>query len=417
VDAILAASGLKRHEGRPIAFQARISLSKGVWVLSLDDELNACPEPRIRISASQHKITIPDYTSNTPAARAHRIFNLLRPSTVSSPAQLNRQIIPCLANGGLDPTHLIARMQTAVDKVLSRFTSWEAPNAMFLLHKAVESVGGILGARARQLSGGQARARGHGIGLTHDEDAVDAAGVADAEPPLPTIVPPPPDVFRYVMKMIVAGFEPAACPVLFSKIKNVITTALKRQLLEYHIPLEEDSAEAMGVPGKTDLLGEPQTTHAGMFRLVANPRAGRDLLQSDWYARRRLRGRSLGAPFAIATPPYLNVKQIWRNPLGYPSDCQKVCRLICPILPAILTVPQVLAVNRPELAPLHGVIVMNVRGIIVHVNHVATIVHRSLQSVLSGGGRVSRIIFVGHADVRLVPGRQRRRWVTHAGYE
>jgi RNA-dependent RNA polymerase len=237
---------------RPAAVQGRIGLGKGIWVLSLDEAFNSCPEPRIRINDSQNKIFIPHYAGNNPEARSHRIFNLLRPSTCASPAQLNRQAIPCLWNGGVPAEYFVNLMQAEIRSTLDRFTSWEGPYSMTLLAKAVESTGGLLGSYARQLSAGQARARGHGAGITHDEDKEEAPIPADTIVVKRNMAGAPEDLYRSTIELIHAGFSPATCGPLFMKVRSVIDKALERQLLEYHIPLT-GSAEAIGVPGNASV--------------------------------------------------------------------------------------------------------------------------------------------------------------------
>jgi hypothetical protein len=248
---------------RPAAIQGRINMSKGMWALALDPELDADPEPIVVIVDSQRKVVVDHEELDPIASRAHRIFCVVRPAYVS-PVSLNRQAILCLWANGVPAEVFKNLMMAGIQNVLKPFrvpTGVDGPR-LRLLRNAVERAGNVASARVRGVLAGRARAHGHGFSLAHDEDDdgddgdpgevgdgdkhADAASIIKRHP----VSGAPVALHPSAIEMLQAGHDPAQCSILYKKLCKIIDMEIDKCVLDHHIPLEF-AKEATAIPGES----------------------------------------------------------------------------------------------------------------------------------------------------------------------
>lgn len=250
-----------KFERQPTAIQARCAGSKGLWALApRDDPCHKSPEPVLLVANSQRKIVLPEMHSADPASRAHRIFNLLAPNRVSSPARLNLQAVMNLSHNGIRDEQLVELLRTALEAEVAPLRQWTGRDAMTLLWKSVESAGRISGMRVRRAIAGQSRAHGFGQKFSKDEEddedlpedplGVDNCFDFDSRTSRNAFTGAPGTLAESILELLQAGYEPLTCPVLYDKLHTLIKLTIEGCIREYHISVPH-SAEAYVIPGKS----------------------------------------------------------------------------------------------------------------------------------------------------------------------
>ncbi|KAI0033844.1 RNA dependent RNA polymerase-domain-containing protein [Vararia minispora EC-137] len=230
---------------RPTAIQGRIAGSKGVWVLHPEDKLITEP-PRIWIRASQQKIALSDLAA--PDARCHRIFDLVQPSRVTTPARLSMQLILNMSHNGVPDDVFIKLLDASLREETTVFTDWSGPYAMPLLWAAVGRAGNIPAVRLqRLLPTGAARAMGiasrFDMERTADGAAADVFDQSESQTDAPSGRSGPDTLHETVMELIQAGFRPDESSYLHQKLRYVLDLVIQGVVGKYRIPVAR-SAEA-----------------------------------------------------------------------------------------------------------------------------------------------------------------------------
>ena len=138
------------------------------------------------------------------------------------------------------------------EALVKSFTDWEIPNAMEKLHAVVGREGRVMSARRAREDMVNARVLGYS-NKSPDEES-------DDEDDLPQetfstawwadeVSGSPSTLEETVLSLLVSGFTPSTCPVLATKLREVIKTQLTSQILHLHIEVEM-AATAFLIPGK-----------------------------------------------------------------------------------------------------------------------------------------------------------------------
>lgn len=149
------------YESVPAGVQGRIDGSKGFFILHPTD---LSPVPKIWIRESQNKI------KNRSFDRAHRIFDLLCSSQLSSPQALTQQIIINLFANGIPAKLLVDLMQQGLEHEVAPLLDWDKQNAALFLYDAISKCGGVPGARTQRVSYALNRVLGLSGRDWHDDD-------------------------------------------------------------------------------------------------------------------------------------------------------------------------------------------------------------------------------------------------------
>jgi RNA-dependent RNA polymerase len=246
---------------RPTAIQGRIAGSKGVWVLHPLDRDPTAP-PRIWIRRSQHKIVLRDLAA--PAARCHRIFDLVQPARVSAPARLSMQLLMNMAHNGVPDAVFENLLKASLKEETASLTDWTRPHAMARLWAAVARAGNVPATRLqRVLPAGAARA----LGLASRFDMERTAGAdvyietetqtdaVEMDPAFRFVVPKeegrggPDMLHESVMELLQAGFRPQESSFLYQKLRFVLDGVAQNIVSKYRIPVKR-SAEAFAIAGE-----------------------------------------------------------------------------------------------------------------------------------------------------------------------
>ncbi|KAK7063554.1 RNA-dependent RNA polymerase [Favolaschia claudopus] len=311
-----------QYERLPVAFQARIAGSKGVWIIHPSDDSTI---PRIWIRYSQKKIAL-----NRPnnLARGHRIFELLAVSKASLSAHLSAQSLIILSHNGVPSEVFTALQKDGLENLIRPLMDWRRPNATAYLWNAVNEVSNVTRSRLQRLAISASRALGfekrrfEELELAEDSDMVDFENEDTTHTGRNSWSGEPLALSEATMDLLQAGFDPLKLPVLSGKLHHVIKATMETFLSKYKIPLDT-SFEAYMVPDPSGLLHEGQV----FYKSSLDPDGP-------------LRGEIV----------------LGRYPMREPSDMQKV-----------------MAVDIPELAPYLDVLVVPIQG------------SRSLASLLAGG--------------------------------
>lgn len=256
------------YEERPTAVQGRIGGAKGLWVLHPRDQ-SPTGVPKIWVRPSQRKI---EYGATIAA---QRIFDLLAPPRVTLPSRLSRLTILNLAYNGVRTATFVELMRETLEEEVRPLTQWAGPKAMLLLWRAVERAGGVAMKRVMQHALGTTRALGltgrikedaetgddddiledavkafEEIMLDGDPEEIEDAAVAALRDPT---TGEPLTKHAVVMDLIQAGFHPLKLPLLYTKLKFILTDAINSIIRDFHISIPL-SAEAFIVPGEWRFL-------------------------------------------------------------------------------------------------------------------------------------------------------------------
>ncbi|KAH7920937.1 hypothetical protein BV22DRAFT_765729 [Leucogyrophana mollusca] len=334
---------IMKYPTRPTAVQGRIAGGKGLWLLHPDPLEQIADGPaKIWIRGSQNKM---DLGPVDQFDRAHRIFDLLSPSRVSSPAHLSAQTLINLSHNGVPHEVLKALMAEGLREEIRQLTQWSGENAMLCVWRAVERAGHVVVGKLRRRIAGQSRALGFGR-LRPDEELGDGKRDDDDDDVVEVNDIPsgtqtghsgrnkysgqPMTIYETVMELLQAGFHPLHLDLLFAKLENVVNLVLNQYIDKLHIPVAE-SIEGYIVPDPFGVLEEGEI-HFRSSEVLTD--------------------HITGAQFDTVEGPVL----VSRNPTRLPSDVQKVK-----------------AVQHPRLTQYYDVIVFSTKG------------SRSLASWLGGG--------------------------------
>jgi hypothetical protein len=156
--AIVKAMG---YESVPAGVQGRIDGSKGFFILHPTDRSTI---PKVWIRDSQNKI------QNRSFDRAHRIFDLLCASQVSSPQALTQQIIINLFANGIPANLLVELMEQGLEDEVAPLLDWDKQHASLFLYNAISKCGGVPGTRTQRVSYALNRVLGFSGRDWHDND-------------------------------------------------------------------------------------------------------------------------------------------------------------------------------------------------------------------------------------------------------
>lgn len=255
--ALIAIAQRLQLPDRPTAVQGRIYGAKGLWVLSPDDAVFGGP-PRIWIRHSQLKIKFgdPSGTALPNLSPAHYIFDLVAPSSTSSPARLSKHTIINLAHGGVPAGVFASLMKDSLEAELLPFMQWEGRNAMVQLWNTVNKATGTTMALMQETSSGLQRALGISRGRETEHEDVDESGVTAGETDSEI-----PESARYLpggkpisggelcMRLLQVGFKPQDEKFLYDELRKVIRNKADKDIKKYHITLP-NSLEALLAAGK-----------------------------------------------------------------------------------------------------------------------------------------------------------------------
>ena len=245
---------IMKYPTRPTAIQGRIGGSKGMWVLHPDPREQVADGPcRIWIRASQKKISLPD-----PPHKSQRILELLAPSRVSGPSRLSAQTLVNIAHNGV-PHGIIKELMTAGLKGdIQELTSWDAPDSMLLVWRAIHKAGNVGLGRLRRRNAGELRAMGIGQlrpldypDQDEDEEFEVMEEVASQNMTGRKVSSGEPiTMHETALELLQAGFHPMKLKLLFNKVEYILTRVIDNYVKEFHIPVTE-SMEAYIVPGRS----------------------------------------------------------------------------------------------------------------------------------------------------------------------
>ncbi|TRM67733.1 RNA dependent RNA polymerase-domain-containing protein [Schizophyllum amplum] len=312
----------------PTAAQVRIDGAKGLLILHPDD---ASEEPRVWLRPSQRKICYADGEQD----RSTLIVNLLRTSKTRTVCRLSVETVIIMAENRVKCDAFKALFEESVSSIYEPLLDWDGENAMQRLYAAVNSLGGVVAARAARQDVQRARLHGHvdrhsevlddadeetTYEETTDDAVVDGAdtpyAIAGWEDPTSGCPAMPAEI---VCMMLQAGFRPQECDFLRERLQTFTRTFTSRSIQRMRIDVMH-SFSAWIVPDPTSSL-QPNEMY---FRS-----SSRDLIGLD------------GAP----TDQVLGPALITRNPCKLPTDVQKWT-----------------FVDKPELRHLLDVIVLPVTG-------------------------------------------------------
>ncbi|KAI0352282.1 hypothetical protein OH77DRAFT_1428830 [Trametes cingulata] len=309
---------------RPTAVQGRIAGAKGLWMLHPRDR-DPAGTPKIWVRESQRKINL-DFNNLHPA---HRIFDLLAPPRVTLPSRLSRLTILNLAHNGVPTDVFVELMKETLDEQVRALTQWTRPQDMQLLWACVNRIGHVSAARIQQYALGASRALGLSGRIREDEfpsdepsdpieDLLDAAAEdvllgddesatllaeleqagAIAQSLRDKFTGEPLTLHGVVLDLLQAGFNPLRLPLLYEKLKIIISKVIEDVIREFHVSVPL-SAEAFIVPDPYGVLEEGEIH----FKSTKDLKPPLEDLQPNI-----LLGDVL----------------IYRNPNRLPSDVQKV---------------------------------------------------------------------------------------------
>ncbi|KAF9532775.1 RNA dependent RNA polymerase-domain-containing protein [Crepidotus variabilis] len=313
----------------PTAFQFRFGGCKGMLLLHDRDEY-AGTELRAGFRPSQIKIKYP------PGVTDPALFtiDLLRTSHMRSPAQISTEAIINLAENGVPSQAFEKLLVDSIRALVNGLMTWDGPDAMLNLWIQIERIGGVLSARrARELIG-EARVRGYTnkspdeIELERDADEGDdddeegfQATSRRSTPWWPDYISGcPSSLEETILGLLDAGFTPQNCPLLRSKLEQVVNTKIRNRMQKLRIEVDQ-SCVAFVVPDPFGILGPDE---------IQIKSSRRNLKTNDGLLTDVITGEVL----------------ITRSPCKLPTDVRKV-----------------LAVEHSQLAHLVDVIVCSIQGL------------------------------------------------------
>jgi hypothetical protein len=231
------------------AVQGRLGGSKGVWLLHPDHQLPDHSPPKVWIRDSQRKIKHDILAHADGRSRAYFIFDFVAPGRLVFPSRLNKQTIVNLSSNKV-PTSIFAELlEAAVQKDFEDLTIWEGEEGMEFLLSNLMRIGSVAGTRATRKAGTMARIqglRGREIDDIHPSQDSAIGFVEDSESD--TSSGPPLGLAEKIYDLIIAGFHPLRCELLYDSLGRFILNVIRAYVYECKIPISE-SCEAFIIPG------------------------------------------------------------------------------------------------------------------------------------------------------------------------
>ena len=172
------------------------------------------------------------------------------------PAHLSKEVISCLAHGGVQADALERIFLAALKEQFEQLATWEGPDALVRLWRAVFDVEHVLMGRLRRATSGASRAWGFGEAANNieaelsldsdDDDDMSDRSVTSSPDPLSGL---PSSLVEQILSFLQAGFHPESTPILKKKLEILIKKAINDFVEKYHVSVPF-SVESFAIPGK-----------------------------------------------------------------------------------------------------------------------------------------------------------------------
>jgi hypothetical protein len=227
------------------------------FVLHPDRAENTAEIPKLWCRPTQVKIRYGVEANSFVSFEASQLtLDLLRYAHPKMPAHLSKEVITCLAHGGVPADALERIFLAALEEQFQNLTTWEGPDALVKLWRTVFDVEHVLEGRLRRATSGASRAWGFGeaaknieaelsLDSDNDDDMSDRS-VSSSPDPLSGL---PSSLVEQVLSFLQAGFHPESTPVLKKKLEILIKGAISEFVQKYHVGVPF-SVEGFAIPGK-----------------------------------------------------------------------------------------------------------------------------------------------------------------------
>jgi len=183
-------------------------------------------EPRVWLRPSQIKIRYEkDAIAREPALQT---IDVLRSSHSRHGCRLSAETIIILEDNGVPKEVFSSLLEEGVKDVITAFTTWSGPTAMFDLYATVDRAGGVTAARKARLDPGMARLKGYRENYNEaqeeeDEDELDQFDITESSVAWfpDEISGQPSSLEETVMYACASGFTPQSCPLMKEKLRQV----------------------------------------------------------------------------------------------------------------------------------------------------------------------------------------------------
>ena len=211
--------------------------------------------PKLWCRPTQIKIRYgPDSFVSSEASQL--TLDLLRCARPKMPAHLSKEVIACLAHGGVKPDALEKIFLASLKEQFEQLSTWEGPDALVKLWRAVFDVEHVLQGRLRRTTAGASRAWGFGEAANNieaeltldsdDDDDMSDRSVSSSPDPLSGL---PSSLVEQILSFLQAGFHPEKTPILKKKLEILIKKAISEFVEKYHVSVPF-SVEGFAIPGK-----------------------------------------------------------------------------------------------------------------------------------------------------------------------
>lgn len=172
------------------------------------------------------------------------------------PAHLSKEVITCLAHGGVCADALERIFLAALAEQFEQLANWEGPDTLVKLWRAIFDLENVLMGRLRRETAGSSRV--WGFGEAFDDLAVDPSLDSDdkdymsdksvaAEPDYLSGFPS--SLAEQILSFLSAGFYPQATPILKEKLDVLIKRIITLYVQKYRVAVPS-SVEGFAVPGE-----------------------------------------------------------------------------------------------------------------------------------------------------------------------
>lgn len=209
-----------------------------------------CSNSQIKIRRAGQQITHDDPSQLT--------LDLLRYANPKQPAYLSKEVITCLAHGGVSGDVLEEVFLKALRERFELLSSWDGPKDLLKLYAAVFDLEHVLMGRLRRESAGVSRVWGFGEVVekreseveldSDDEDDLSERSISISSDVLSGL---PASLAEQVLSFLSAGFTPTHTPILKQKLEVLIKGIISLFVKKYHVALPH-SLEGIAVPGELD---------------------------------------------------------------------------------------------------------------------------------------------------------------------
>ncbi|KAF8320916.1 hypothetical protein DL93DRAFT_2224612 [Clavulina sp. PMI_390] len=295
----------------PTAIQARVGGVKGMFMLHPSLAENALSQPRLWCRSSQIKIRHGQHFFVT-SSHSQLTLDLLRCAHPKMPANLSRELISCLDNGGVTADLFEQILIETLEQKFTQLATWDGKDARVRLWHAVFDLEHVLQGRLRRETAGASRAWGYGEALditelefsfdSDDEDETEEMSVS-GDPEQTSGLPA--GLAEQVLHFLMQGFHPNEAPILKEKLDKLILRIVQEYVKKYRLVLER-SVEAFALPDPLGVLEPGQVYFRGTTSWQNRDGSWSDTLLGD----------------VLAT----------RHPCKVASDVQKFVAVDCPEL-------------------------------------------------------------------------------------